>query len=389
MQRIYLDYNATTPVDPDVLEAMRPYFTERFGNSMSGHSFGVEARDALEAARASVADLVGAPTDRLFFTSGGSESINWAIKGLAFARLDAAKRILVGATEHHAVEESVHWLRRFGFRVEVLAVDAEGRVPPVAVAKALEAGPALLVSVMWANNEVGTVQDVAAIGATCRRHGVPFIVDAVQAAGKVAIDVSRAPVDFLALGAHKFYGPKGVGALYVRAGVELENVVHGAGHESGRRAGTSNVAGAVGMGAASRKAKALVGGESTRAAQLRDRFEAGLGAIIADTRVNGAAAARLPNTSNVGFDGVLAQELLVDLDRRGIAASAGAACRAGVHLPSPTLSAMGLSRERALAGVRFCIGRFTDESAVDEAVRRIADSVRALRHASPASAAKR
>ncbi len=379
MDRIYLDANATTPVDPKVAEELHPYLTERFGNAASGHAIGLEAREALELARARVAEVIDAPPDRVFFTSGGSESCNWAIKGLAFARPDAEKRILIGATEHHAVEESAHWLARLGFVTEVLPVDGDGRVSPEAVRRSLKSRPALLVAVMWANNEVGTLEDVDAIGEVCRRASVPFLADAIQAIGKVPVEVSRAPVDFVPLGAHKFYGPKGVGALYVRRGLEIENLMHGAGHESGRRAGTSNVAGAVGMGVAASIAKARLAADAPRLERLRDRLESGLLATIEGARVNGGLTPRLPNTLNVSFDGVAAQDLLLALDRRGVAASAGAACRSGVHQPSPTLTAMGLSRDRAIGGVRFSLSRHSSDVEIDEAMLRISESVASVR----------
>lgn len=379
MSATYLDFNATAPCCPEAVEAMLPFLGARYGNALSGHTFGRDAAAAIEQARQNVADLVGADPAGILFSGGGTEALNHAVKGLAFAQLDRPGTLLISATEHHAVEDSALWLARLGFQTLRLGVDREGRVDPAEVEARLAAGDVRLVAVMHANNEVGTVQPVEAIGGLCRDAGVPFLCDVVQSAGKIPVDVEAMSASMAAMSAHKVYGPKGVGALYVRPGLALESLLHGAGHEGGRRAGTHNVPGIVGFGAAAARARAHLAEESARLAALRDRLEAALLRRLPGAKINGGGAPRLPNTSNLSFPGILAQDLLPALDAQGVAVSAGAACRAGVPTPSPTLLAMGLGEERALGGIRLSLGRLTDEAAVDAAIEAVTRAVQGLR----------
>jgi len=376
---IYLDHNATAPLDPEVLDAMMPFLVSHHGNAISGHSFGRLAGQALETAREQVADLLDASPDELVFNSGGSEGLNHAIKGLVFARKGGPRRILFGATEHHAVEDATRWCERFGIMAEPLPVDRHGIITPEALIRALKMGPALLVAVMWANNEVGSLQPIAALSEICRQEGISLLCDAVQAAGKVP--VSSRGLDLLAISGHKLYGPKGVGALFVRRGLVLEPLIHGASQEAGRRAGTHAVAQIVGLGAAAALASRTLAEEGIRQGMLRDAFEAVLLKHVPGTHVHGKQAPRLPNTSCLSFDGIVAWELQEALDAEGVAISAGAACRSGLPKPSPVLKAMGVNDALANGGVRFSLGRHTTEADMREVVARVIRAVKGLRDA--------
>jgi cysteine desulfurase len=376
--RAYFDYNATTPADPGVLLAMMPYFSQEYGNPNSGHFFGQRARGAVERARASVAALLGARPGEIVFTSGGTEADNLAIFGIvgrAPEPLSAKPRHIVTTTiEHHAVLHACDALERRGAEITRVPVGREGVVEPDDIRRALRPETAL-VTVMHANNELGTLQPIEEIGRIAREAGVRFHTDAVQAAGKVALDVSRLGVDLLSLSAHKFYGPKGVGALFVRKGVQLEPLLYGSRGEGGRRAGTENVAGIVGLGRA-----AELGGEQLREhgsvlGALRDRLEQGLLARIPGARVNGSAARRLPNTCNLMFPSVESESLVIALDLQGLACSAGAACLSGAVDPSHVLAAIGLSPAEARGSIRLSIGRMTTEDDVDFALRVIPAAV--------------
>ena len=387
---VYMDYHSTTPVDPRVLEAMAPWFTEKFGNAASrSHSFGWEAAEAVKKARKEVAALIGAATDEIVFTSGATESDNLAIKGVAEALRSRGNHILTAASEHRAVLDSSKRLEQEGFAVTYLPVDGVGRVDPEAVRLALQART-ILASVMLANNEIGTIQPVAEIGRIARRHGVLFHTDAVQAAGKVAIDVSEMNVDLLSLSAHKMYGPKGVGALYVRrrnAPVELLPLIDGGGHEGGLRSGTLNVPGIVGFGEACRIAAQESASENERLRRLRDRLEGTLRAGLDEIRVNGHPSERLPNNLNVSFRYVDGEALLMGLS--DVAVSMGAACTSSKQEPSHVLRAIGISEELAQSSLRFGLGRFTTEEEVDYVARRVIETVEQLRELSPVYASSR
>ncbi len=373
---LYLDTNATTPLDPRVAEAMLPYLHEHFGNPSSGHVYGRTARAAVVRARGQVADLLGCAPGEVVFTSGGSESNNWAIKGTAWARESRGRHLVISAVEHPATMAVCDWLAGRGWEVSVVPVDGQCLVDPDAVAKALRPDTAL-VSIMHANNEVGTVQPIAEIAAAAREAGVLLHTDAAQSAGKIPVNVDALGVDLLSLAGHKLYGPKGVGALYVRDGVELENLVHGAAQEGGRRAGTENVILAVGLGEAAALAADDLDAETPRLSALRDRLQAALCEAASDAVVHAAGIARLPNTLSVGFPGLLASDLMAGLD--GIACSAGAACHAGGATASAVLVAMDVPNDAAVGTLRLSLGRFTTDAEIERAIEMISATVAELR----------
>jgi cysteine desulfurase len=360
---LYLDYNATTPLDPAVLAAMRPYLELHFGNPSSGHAYGQAAQAGVVAARAQVAALLGCAPDEVIFTGGGSEADNQALIGVALAQRERGDHLITTRIEHPAVLETCRYLeRRLGFRVTYLPVDGQGQVDPGAVEAAITPRT-ILISVMHANNETGVLQPIAAIAAIARRHGVPLHADAAQSVGKVPVNVEALGVDLLAVAGHKLYAPKGVGVLYVRRGTVLDPLVHGAGHEGGRRAGTENVAGIVGLGAACAVAGERLADDLPRLTALRDRLEQEL--ATAGWVRNGYPTERLPNTLNVSLEGAEGEDVL----RRApqVAASTGSACHSGHTEPSAVLLAMGLSRERALGAVRLSLGRWTTAADVEQA----------------------
>lgn len=381
MKRIYMDHAATTPVRPEVWEAMLPYFSTEFGNPSSVYSWGRSARKALDSARDKVAALLGASASEIVFTSGGSEGANLAIKGVAWADQNKGKHIITSAIEHHAVLDTVLWLETQGFEVTILPVDEYGLVSPAQVEAALRPDT-ILVSIMHANNEVGTIQPISEIGAIVRRHGARFHTDAVQTAGSLDLKVDALNVDLLSISAHKFYGPKGVGALYVRKGVRLSPHIHGGGQEKRRRSGTENVAGIVGLAKAFELAQAERETEVPRLTRLRDRLIEGL-QRIPNTRVNGSLDSRLPGNVNVCFEYIEGESLLLNLDLRGIAASSGSACTSGSLDPSHVLLAMGLSHEIAHGSLRLTLGRDNTEEDVDFVLQEIPGIVERLRSMSP------
>ncbi|MFB7285960.1 cysteine desulfurase family protein [Actinacidiphila glaucinigra] len=375
---VYLDHNATTPVDPRVVEAMGPWFTTGFGNPSSGHAWAAEPAAALARARARIAALIGATAEGIVFTGSGSEANNLALRGAVLAADADRPQVITQVTEHPAVLETCRALRRLhGVRVTLLPVDREGRLDPAVLAAALTP-QTVLVSVMAANNETGTLQPVAELAALARARGALFHCDAAQAAGKVPLDVEGLGVDLLTVVGHKMYAPKGVAALYVRPGLRLEPLVYGGGQEGGLRAGTENVALAVALGAAAELAAAeLADGAGERAAALRDRLHGGLTrALPGRVHLNGSVRHRLPTTLNVGVDGVPGHELLAAVPR--IAASTGSACHTGGRTPSPVLRAMGLDDDRALTAVRLSVGRWTTGDEVDLAAGLLAAAVGAL-----------
>jgi cysteine desulfurase len=375
MERIYLDHNATTPVDPRVLEAMLPFLREDFGNPSSLHWFGQRARAAVEAARAQVAALLGAESAEIVFTASGSESDNMALRG-ALAKAGGPRRVVTSAVEHHAVLNTVKALGAEGVAAGIARVGEDGRLDLDDLRAQLADG-ALLVSVMLANNETGVVQPVADAARLARERGALVHCDAVQAGGKAAVDVRALDVDLLTLSAHKLYGPKGVGCLYVRRGTPLAPLVRGGAQERNRRAGTENVPGIVGFGAAAAVAREALEFEAPRVAALRDRLEARLLAIPG-VRRNGDGP-RVPNTTNVSFEGVDAEALLVALDLEGVAVSTGAACAAGGIEPSHVLRAMGQPPERVQSSLRLSLGRGTTREDVDRAADVIWDVVGRMR----------
>jgi cysteine desulfurase len=379
---IYLDYNATTPLDPAVVEAMLPYLREHYGNPSSTHAPGKRAHEAVEAARRQVAELLGADADEIVFTGGGTEASNHAIKGSVFARFVSKNlfqslvkgvfgrwgneaHVVISAVEHPATVQPCEFLKRLGCRVTVVPVDGRGTVDPDTVRKALDRG-ATLVSIMHSNNEVGTLQPIKEIAAIARERGALMHTDAAQSLGKVGVDVRDLGVDLLTLAGHKLYAPKGVGVLYVRKGVQLEPVLHGAGHEGGRRAGTENVPYLVGLGTACALARQSLPRATAKLRQLRDRlWERLREGLVESVLLNGHPEKRLPNTLNASFVGHVGAELLTKVPE--VAASTGSACHEGLVTQSPVLCAMGVPPEVGRGALRLTVGRFTTEDEIDRA----------------------
>ncbi|MCK1544449.1 cysteine desulfurase [Bradyrhizobium sp. 179] len=367
MRPIYLDYNASTPIDPAVAAAIRPFLDEAFGNPSSGHWASIPAKAALEQARGQVAALLGAAPDEIVFTSGGSEANNLAIKGTFFALNRKGAHIVTSAIEHPAVLAPCRFLERLGAVITYLPVDRTGRVDPEDVRRAITP-QTVLISIMHANNEVGTIQPIEEICALAREHGIRFHTDAAQSVGKIPTNVGELGVDLLSIAGHKLYAPKGVGALYVRGGLELEPLIHGAGHERGRRAGTESALLAVGLGAACEIAANLA--PIARIEALRDRFWAALQDRFGDhVALNGHATERLPNTINVSFVGRIGADILVQLN--GVAASTGSACHSGRIELSPVLAAMGVPERIGMGALRFSLGRGTTADEIDQVIERL------------------
>jgi len=385
MSRIYLDHNASTPVRPEVLEAMLPYFAEHFGNASSVHAFGQEAKGAVEDARAQVAALLNATPGEIVFTSGGTESDNIGVIGGARALPFKGRHVIVSAIEHDAVRHAADALEREGYTVTRVAPDARGVVSAESVAAAIRPDTAL-VSIMAANNETGVMQPVSEIGQICASRGVAFHVDAVQAAGKTPIDVQAWQATLATIAGHKFYGPKGVGALYVKRGFKPVPLQFGGEHEKGRRPGTENVPAIVGLGKASELAREELDRNAPRIERLRDRMERALMDRVPNVVRHGEGAPRVPNTSHLSFVGAEGEHLILSLDMKGIAVSSGAACKAGSSHPSHVLLAMGVPREVAQAAVRFSLGRCSTEEEIDRVLEIVPAVVQKLRAASPAAA---
>ena len=379
MHRIYLDNNATTPLLPDVFEAMRPYFGEQFGNASSIHHHGQQTRAAVEDARESVAALLGCRAAEIVFTSGGTEADNLAIAGL----IAAGDHVITSSIEHHAVLLSCRHLEEIGAELTVLPVDGRSVIDPSDVGRALRPNTKLI-SVMMANNETGVLQPVEKIGAIAAEAGVYFHTDAVQAFGKVAIDVKRIGCQALSISGHKIHAPQGVGALYVQKGTKIHPLFYGGRHERSLRAGTENVAGIVGMGKAAQLAKqGLDRGDDKKMAAMRDRLQQGILAQIEEAGVNGSGVMRVPNTANIHFDHIDGEALVIALDLKGLAVSTGAACSSGAIEPSHVLLAMGLRRDQARASIRFSLGRQTANEEIDFALALVAETVARLRELSP------
>jgi cysteine desulfurase len=379
--RIYLDYNSTTPVDPAVLSAMLPFLAENFGNASSIHSAGQRARAAVDAARQSVATLLGAKSSEIVFTCGGTESDNLAIFGIVNPCDQPRKHVVTTAIEHHAVLNAAQALEKQGIDVTYVPASKEGIIDPEDIREAIRP-ETVLISVMLANNELGTIQPIAEIGKIAAEENVYFHCDAVQAAGKIPIDVDALGVDLLSISGHKLYAPKGVGALYVRTGSELGPIFYGGHHERDLRPGTENVPGIVALGKAAELAVENLDSDATRLAQLRDRFEDALLAVPG-VRRNGSARDRVPNTSNLSFEAAPGESLIIALDLQGVMCSSGAACSSGAIEPSHVLAAIGLSPEQARSSLRFSLGRPTTEHEIDEAIRIVPAAVERLRALSP------
>ena len=381
---IYMDHHATTPVDPRVLEAMLPYFSETFGNAASrNHSFGWKAEEAVNAARAQVADAIGARPREIVFTSGGTESINLALKGVAERAAPRGKHVITWQTEHRAVLDTCRHLEKLGFRVSYLPVKSDGLLDLGTLEKAL-APETILISLLYANNEIGVLQPLAAVGKIAREKGIVFHVDGVQALGKVPLNVERDHIDLLSITAHKLYGPKGAGALYVRRGrekVDLAPQIDGGGHERGFRSGTLNVPGIVGFGKACQISVAGMAKEARRLSALRDRLKDGLFAQLEDISINGSLNERLPHNLHVSFAGVDGESLLLGLD--DVAVSSGSACTTASPEPSHVLRALGVPDKLAHASIRFGLGRFTTEEEVDYVIAKVVRVVNHLRELSP------
>jgi cysteine desulfurase len=382
MNRVYLDFNATTPVEPAVLDAMLPYFSAEFGNAASIHTPGQRARAAVETAREQVAALIGARPQEIIFTSGGTESDNHAIFGIVEAAGGHDKHVVTSTIEHEAVLNACQALEKRGMKVTYLPVDSHGQIALNELRRVLRP-ETVLITIMHANNELGTVQPLEEIGRIAQEADIYFHTDAVQSAGKIPIDVTALQVDLLSLSGHKFYAPKGIGALYIRGGTRLRQLLYGGHHQRGFRPGTENVAGIVGLGKAAEIARRSLVDDAKRVALLRDKLQRGLLERVPQSRVNAAAAQRTPNTTNLIFPGVEGEALLIALDLKGLACSTGAACSSGAVEPSHVLTAIGLPPEEARASLRFSLGRHTTPADIDFALNVVPAAVAQLRELSP------
>lgn len=380
---VYLDHSATTPVDQRVIDAMMPFFAPDFGNPNSLHAWGRKARQAVDKARNQVAQLINAYPAEIIFTGGGSEADNLAIKGVAFAKKDKGRHIITSAIEHHAVLDTCNWLAKEGFDITVLPVDEYGMIRPDELERAIRPDT-ILVSIHFANNEIGTVEPIEKIGNICRSHGVLFHSDAVQAAGHIPIDVKNLPVDLMTMAAHKMYGPKGVGALYIKKGVKVIPLIHGGGQERGLRSGTENTAGIVGFGeAAALAAERLAKGEMEKETRLRDKLIDGVLKNIPDVILTGHRLERLPFHASFCFRYIEGESMLLRLDALGIGASSGSACTSGSLEPSHVLLAIGLPHEVAHGSLRLTLGKDTSDEDIDYVLENLPKVVESLRAMSP------
>ncbi|MFH0967413.1 MAG: cysteine desulfurase NifS [Methanobacteriota archaeon] len=379
---VYMDHSATTATNPEVVEAMIPWFSKGYGNPSSLYRIARESNKAVNEARIKVAATIGASPDEIYFTSGGTESDNWAIKGIASANLKKGDHIITSAIEHHAVLHTCEYLEKQGFCVTYLPVDGTGLVR-IEDLKSAITDKTILVTIMFANNEIGTIEPIAEIGRVCRERGVFFHTDAVQAIGNVPIDVAAMQIDLLSLSAHKFYGPKGTGVLYIRKGVRIDNLLHGGGQERRKRAGTENVAGIVGLGCAIEKVVSGMKERNNRVKVLRDRLFAGIQENIPNIRLNGHPENRLPGNLNVSFDFIEGESMLLLLDHYGICASTGSACTSGSLEPSHVLLATGLPAETAHGSLRLTLGSENTDEDVDYVLEHLQKVVQRLREMSP------
>lgn len=381
MNRVYMDNAATTPVSPAVLEKMLPYFSECYGNANSIHSTGLDARKALNAARKKVAAALNCNPEEVYFTSGGSESDNWALKGVAFANRKKGNHIITSAIEHHAILHTCEWLEKQGFEITYVPVDADGLVNPADVEAAIT-DKTILISIMAANNEIGTIEPIEEIAKIAHAHHVLFHTDAVQAIGAISVDVRAIGCDLLSLSGHKFHGPKGVGALYIKQGTRIDNLIHGGAQERGRRASTENVAGIVGMAEAIELATANIPEKAARISALRDQLIDGLTALP-HVRLNGHRTKRLPGNVNVSVRFIEGESLLLRLDLAGVAASSGSACTSGSLDPSHVLLAIGLPHEIAHGSLRLSLSDTTTQEEVDYVLSVLPGIIEYLRDMSP------
>jgi len=382
MGRIYLDYAATTPVHPEVVKAMLPYFSDVFGNPSAIYSYGQEAAAALEEARAKVAGLIGSRSEEIVFTSGGTEADNMALIGVANAMRSRGNHIITTAIEHHAIIETARFMEKNGFELTYLGVDDQGIVDPEDIRRAIT-DKTILVSVMLANNELGTIQPLAEISRATRQAGVYLHTDAVQAVGRIPVNVDELGVDLLSMSAHKLYGPKGAGALYIRKGVRMEPITHGGGQERGRRSGTQNVAGIVGLSRAAELAGQEMAAEAERLTPLRDRLIQGILEGIDHSYLNGHPVKRLPNNANLSFDFVEGESMCLNLDLKGICVSTGSACSSSNLEPSHVLLAMGVPSQLAHGSLRFTLGKWTEPVDIDRVLEVLPPIVAKLRAMSP------
>ncbi|MFC1846650.1 cysteine desulfurase NifS [Chloroflexota bacterium] len=382
MKRIYLDYASTTPTHPEVVKAMLPYLDEAFGNPSSIHSCGLEAKQAIEEARSKIAAFIGACSEEIVFTSGGTEADNMALKGIALDNESRGNHIITTTIEHHAVIETCKFLEKRGFKVTYLPVDGHGFINPDDIRKAIT-NKTILVSIMHANNEVGTIEPVAEIGKITREAGVYFHTDAVQTTGHIPVDVDTLGVDLLSMSAHKLYGPKGIGALYIRKGTRLATIQHGGSQENNRRSGTENTASIAGFARAIELAEKETASEAQRLTPLRDRLITGILERIDHTRLNGHPIIRLPNNVNVSIDYIEGEAVLLNLDLEGICVSTGSACSSSDNEPSYVLLAMGLLHEQAYGSLRITLGKWTTESEIDHVLEVLEKVVAKLRAMSP------
>jgi cysteine desulfurase len=382
MKRIYLDYAATTPTHPEVVKAMLPYFTDDFGNPSSIYSYGQEAKSVIDEARIQVAKLIGARDEEIVFTSGGTEADNLAIKGIAFANENKRDHIITSSIEHHAVIEACKFLEKRGFSVTYLPVDEYGLVDPGDVKRTIT-NKTILISVMHANNEVGTIEPIAEIGKIAKEAGIYFHTDAVQTVGHIPVDVNELGVDLLSMSAHKLYGPKGIGALYIRKGTKVASFIHGGDQEKRWRAGTENVPGIVGLGRAAKLARQEMIEEMERLTSLRDKLIKGILERVEHTYLNGHPSRRLSNNVNVSVDFVEGESILLNLDLEGFCASTGSACSSSSLEPSHVLLAMGLSHGQAHGSLRLTIGKWTTEEEIEQVLETLPRVVSKLRAMSP------
>ena len=382
MEKIYLDNAATTPVRKEVVDAMLPYFTESFGNPSSVYQIAQMNKKAIDDARETIASVLGAKANEIFFTSGGSEADNWALKGIAYAHKAKGNHIITSKIEHHAVLHTCEFLEKNGFEVTYLDVDEYGMVHPEDVEKAIK-DTTILISIMYANNEIGTINPIKEIGAIAKAHKIPFHTDAVQAVGQVRIDVNEQNIDLLSLSGHKINGPKGMGVLYIRRGLKIENLIHGGAQERGRRAGTENVPGIVGLAKAMELAYTDFDAKIEKMTKLRDKLIHGILQAIPYTKLNGHPTMRLANNSNIGVQYVEGESLLLLLDMNGIAGSSGSACTSGSLDPSHVLLAIGIPHEKAHGSIRFTLGSQNTEEEIDKVIEVMPGIVQRMRDMSP------
>ena len=382
MRKVYLDYAGTTPCDPEVIKAMQPYFYDIFGNPSSIHQHGQEAKKAVEVARQILASFLGASPEEIFFTSGGTESDNWAIKGIALANQSKGNHIITSVIEHHAVSETTQFLEKKGFKVSYVKVDKEGLINPDDIRRVITK-ETILISIMHANNEIGVIQPITEIGKIAKEKDICFHTDAVQTVGHIPVDVNEMNIDLLSLSAHKFYGPKGVGALYIRKGTKISRFLHGGDQEKGKRASTSNVTGIVGLGKAIELCRDKMSKEIEFQIKLRDQLTKFIQENIEDIRINGGLVKRLPNNVNVSFQYIEGESIILNLDLLGIAASTGSACTSSSLEPSHVLLAIGLPHELAHGSLRFTLGRWTTQNDVNYLMKVLPGIIDKLRRMSP------